>query len=94
MSTVFVDVEASTLKVGYPIEVGWAWIQGREVYCERHLIRPTSLWVESRRWDPAAERVIGFSVASVRDTRQICCGPANGRCQSVAPRGGPKAGHL
>ena len=52
----FLDFEASSLAdESYPIEVGWAWEDGRT---ETHLIRPAPDWTD---WDPAAERIHGIS---------------------------------
>ena len=49
---VFLDFEASSLsKESYPIEVGWAFEDGRS---EAHLIRPAPAWSE---WDPRAEAI-------------------------------------
>lgn len=52
----FLDFEASSLNdAGFPIEVGWAWADGRT---EAHLIRPAPGWTD---WDPAAEALHGIS---------------------------------
>ena len=49
---VFLDFEASSLsKESYPIEVAWAFEDGRS---EAHLIRPAPGWVE---WDARAEAI-------------------------------------
>ena len=53
---VFVDFEASSLGPdSYPIEVGWAFEDGR---CEAHLIRPAPAWTD---WDPLAEAIHGLA---------------------------------
>ena len=52
----FLDVEASSLKKnGYPIEVAWAFEDGR---CESHLIRPAEGWTD---WDAKAESIHGIA---------------------------------
>lgn len=53
---VFLDFEASSLgKHGTPIEVGWAFEDGR---AEGHLIRPTSDWTD---WSAEAEAIHGIA---------------------------------
>jgi hypothetical protein len=53
---VFIDFEASSLgKTSYPIEVGWAFEDGRS---ENHLIRPAPRWTD---WDAASEAIHGIS---------------------------------
>ncbi len=53
---VFLDFEASSLgKRSYPIEVGWAFEDGRS---EAHLIRPAPGWTD---WDAGAQAIHGIS---------------------------------
>ena len=53
---VFIDFEASSLgKSGFPVEVGWAFEDGRS---EGHLIRPAPQWTD---WDPQSEAIHGIS---------------------------------
>lgn len=55
----FIDVEASALRDGYPIEVGWArtdWSFGQ------HLIKPCPEWVKSFVWCEKAEAIHGLSL--------------------------------
>ena len=55
----FLDFEASSLKKNsYPVEVAWAFEDGR---CETYLIRPAADWTD---WDAKAESIHGIS----RDT--------------------------
>jgi len=57
---VFIDFEASSLgRTGFPIEVGWAFEDGRS---ENHLIRPAPQWTD---WDPASEAIHGISRATL-----------------------------
>ena len=69
---VFFDVEASALKDGYAIEIGWAWRRDGQVRSEGHLIRPTLSWLKSKRWDPAAERLHGISLERLQAEGMTC----------------------
>ena len=52
----FLDFEASSLaKESYPIEIAWAWEDGRE---ETHLIRPAPGWTD---WDERAAVIHGIA---------------------------------
>jgi hypothetical protein len=55
----FIDVEASALRDGYPIEVGWARTDG---LFGQHLIKPCPEWVESFVWCGKAEAIHGLSL--------------------------------
>jgi hypothetical protein len=55
----FIDVEASSLVDGYPIEIGWAREDGQ---VGAVLVSPHPKW-GSLVWDPAAERIHGPSHA-------------------------------
>ncbi|SEM90019.1 hypothetical protein SAMN05192583_1456 [Sphingomonas gellani] len=53
---VFLDFEASSLAdKSYPIEVGWAWEDGRD---EDYLIRPASGWTD---WASEAQAIHGIA---------------------------------
>jgi hypothetical protein len=54
-----IDVEASSLFNGYPIEIGWARADGK---FGAYLLKPEPEWLELN-WDPAAETVHGLSQA-------------------------------
>lgn len=54
----FLDVEASALHDGYPIEIGWARMDGT---VGAVLIRPTAEWIDDRVWDDIAENVHGLT---------------------------------
>ena len=57
---VFLDFEASSLSDdSYPIEVGWAFEDGRS---ESHLIKPAPQWLD---WDASAETLHGISRATL-----------------------------
>jgi hypothetical protein len=57
---VFLDFEASSLKKnGFPIEIGWAFEDGRG---ENMLIRPAPNWTE---WDPRAEAIHGIPLETL-----------------------------
>lgn len=55
LSPVFIDFEASALHDGFPIEVGWAYFDGKSVRSEGHLIRPGPDWDLQGNWDETAE---------------------------------------
>ena len=53
----FLDCEASSLgRNGYPIEIGWCFLDSGQV--ESHLILPHPDWID---WDPAAQEAHGIS---------------------------------
>lgn len=55
---IFVDLEASSLTEGYPIEVGWAIVRDFKVTTESHLIRPTPEWYfDDFRWSTDSQAV-------------------------------------
>lgn len=55
---IFIDVEASSLHNGYPIEIGWAIVRDLEVTTESCLIRPTEKWLsQDWRWSSDAQAV-------------------------------------
>ncbi len=60
---VFADIEASGLQhLSYPIEVGWAWVEGSHVEARSILIKPTSEWLSWQTgWSEDAEQVHGIS---------------------------------
>lgn len=53
-----IDVEASSLFNGYPIEIGWAREDG---HCGAYLVKPEPKWAELN-WDAVAEQVHGLSL--------------------------------
>lgn len=59
MTTVYLDVEASSLHDGYPVEIGWC--SADLVYGQNYLIAPDD-WPHWLGWDPAAEALHGLSV--------------------------------
>ncbi|WP_298723282.1 hypothetical protein [uncultured Ferrovibrio sp.] len=64
---VFMDSEASALRDGYPVEVGWAWVEGSDVQAESMLISPADEWLTpSFVWDPIAEGLHGLPLARLR----------------------------
>lgn len=57
-SPVFVDLEASALIFGFPIEVGWAHVREGDVVSEGHLVRPADSWLaDHTRWAWQSELV-------------------------------------
>ncbi len=55
---VFIDVEASALHDGYPIEVGWAIVRDFRLTTESWLIRPTAGWLKDEwRWSYESEKI-------------------------------------
>jgi len=74
---VFMDFEASALRDSYPIEVGWAWVEGNNVQAESLLISPADEWLTPGFvWDPAAEGIHGLPLARLLSegcpVRQVC----------------------
>lgn len=61
---VFADIEASGLQyLSYPIEVGWAWVEGSHVEARSILIKPTKEWLSWQTgWSEDAEQVHGISL--------------------------------
>jgi hypothetical protein len=59
---VFYDFEASGLD-GYPIEVGWAFVDGQKrIVSDGSLILPDPRWNVAAKWDEAAEQIHGISL--------------------------------
>ncbi len=60
MDPIFLDfVSSNTGLDAFPIEVGWAFTDGR---CERHLIYPPAEWLDCpRAWSAAHEAVHGLT---------------------------------
>lgn len=72
---IFVDLEASSLIEGYPIEVGWAIVRDFKVTTESHLIRPTPNWYfDDFRWSTDSEAVHGIARGNLLDHGEL---PAN-----------------
>jgi hypothetical protein len=74
---VFMDFEASALRDGYPVEVGWAWVEGSDVQAESLLISPADEWLTPGFvWDPIAEGLHGLPLARLRaegvDPSEVC----------------------
>lgn len=64
---VFMDFEASALRDGYPVEVGWAWVEGSDVQAESLLIAPADEWLTPEfTWDPIAEGIHGLPLTRLR----------------------------
>lgn len=60
------DFEASALRQGFPIEVGWAWAENSHVEARSLLIAPSDKWLSPRfRWDPVAESIHGIDLAKL-----------------------------
>ena len=59
---VFYDFEASGLD-GYPIEVGWAFVdEQKRIVSGSRLILPDPKWNLAAKWDPGAEEIHGISL--------------------------------
>jgi hypothetical protein len=63
---VFYDFEASGLR-GFPIEIGWAWLDGSAVKSDSLLIAPAAHWDLTGRWETQAERIHGISIKQLND---------------------------
>jgi hypothetical protein len=60
---VFMDFEASSLRDGYPVEVGWACIGDGDVLTSSLLIAPADEWLTpAYSWDPMAEALHGLQL--------------------------------
>lgn len=58
----FLDVEASSLFDGFPIEVGWVFVRDFKVWGSSFLIRPEESWLEDvSRWSSESQEVHGIS---------------------------------
>lgn len=58
MSLTFIDLEASSLVEGYPIEFGWATVKDLTVSVGSFLIRPTDEWYfDDFRWSVDSEAI-------------------------------------
>ena len=55
---IVIDIEASALVDGYPIEIGWACRGGE---CRAYLVKPTEELIAHTNWDPVAESIHGLS---------------------------------
>ena len=53
---VFIDIEASGFG-GYPIEIGWAVVKGKEPILKDSRLIYHKDWLENGLWDPVAEAV-------------------------------------
>jgi len=61
------DFEASALRDGYPVEVGWAWVEGGDVQAESLLIAPADEWLTPEfTWDPIAEGLHGLPLTRLQ----------------------------
>lgn len=60
---VFADIETSGLQyLSYPIEIGWAWVEGTHVEARSILIKPTQEWLSWKTsWNEEAEQLHGIS---------------------------------
>lgn len=64
---VFMDFEASSFRDGYPVEVGWAWVEGSDVQAESLLISPADEWLTPAfTWDPIAESIHGLPLSRLQ----------------------------
>jgi hypothetical protein len=63
LDPVFYDFEASRILDGFPIEVGWAYVDhdAMAVVAQGHLIRPAPEWEIAERWDDTAQALHGIS---------------------------------
>lgn len=64
---VFMDFEASAGRDGYPVEVGWSWVEGNIVYFDSLLIVPADEWLTPAfSWDPVAQSIHGLSMHTLQ----------------------------
>lgn len=65
---IFIDIEASALDGGYPIEVGWAVLPEDPVAPITSgglLIRPPDDWLSGLTWSPDSQMVHGIALADL-----------------------------
>lgn len=63
---IFIDLEASSLHNGYPIEVGWAIVRDFKVTAESWLIRPVEEWItQDWCWSADAQNVHGIKMSNL-----------------------------
>lgn len=71
---VFLDIEASSLAVdSWPIEIGWAWVEGGAVVWRSSIVAPRASWPASA-WSEAAFGIHGLSrerIARGRDADAV-----------------------
>ncbi|MBF0354426.1 MAG: hypothetical protein HQL43_04220 [Alphaproteobacteria bacterium] len=61
MRPVIIDLEASSLNKGFPIEVGWVEVdEDNRLRGQAHLIRPTDEWLQDFVWDRGAQAIHGI----------------------------------
>jgi hypothetical protein len=65
---VFYDFEASRALDGFPIEIGWAFVDAAKltIVAEGHLIRPVAAWDIDERWSDDAQALHGIDRAMLR----------------------------
>lgn len=73
----FMDFEASATRDGFPVEVGWAWVEGNTVHSAAMLIAPADEWLTPAfSWDPIAQAIHGLSVQNLQEgglpVGQVC----------------------
>jgi hypothetical protein len=65
INPVFYDFEASGL-TGFPIEIGWAWLDGSGVISDSLLIAPAAHWDLIGKWETQAETVHGITIQQLK----------------------------
>jgi hypothetical protein len=66
LQPIFYDFEASGF-TGFPIEIGWAWLDGASVKSDSLLIRPMTNWDIDANWDAQAQSIHGISVTQLKE---------------------------
>jgi len=61
------DIEASALISGFPVEIGWAWQEADSIQTDSVLIAPADKWLDILTWDPSAEATHGLTLDSLRN---------------------------
>lgn len=71
---VFVDLEASALHNGFPIEVGWARVDAAgDITVEAWLIKPPLAWAEAEwRWSFDAQRIHDIPLTMLMRDGRTC----------------------
>lgn len=80
---IFVDLEASSLDNGYPIEVGWAIVREFKVTTESMLIRPSNEWYfDNDRWSHESAAIHKITRSNLLDHGQ-CIGVVKTRLSTL-----------
>ncbi|WP_341894874.1 hypothetical protein [Ferrovibrio terrae] len=84
---VFMDLEASSLISGFPVEIGWARQEGISVRMNSILVAPPDKWLETCAWDQNAQHIHGVTLDLLRSQGHLpsdVCRYINNELENVA----------